>query len=49
VVCPLVPAFFGAVSRSYGRVDQVSDAEVLALLAAAGRRHPRTAEHPPDG
>jgi putative phosphoribosyl transferase len=33
VVCPLVPAEFGAVSRYYDRFRQVTDDEVIALLA----------------
>jgi putative phosphoribosyl transferase len=32
VVCPLVPADFGAVSRFYRHFDQVSDEQVVALL-----------------
>jgi putative phosphoribosyl transferase len=32
VVCPLVPADFGAVSRFYRRFEQVSDEQVIALL-----------------
>jgi predicted phosphoribosyltransferase len=35
VVCPLAPAAFGAVSRYYDRFTQVTDDEVIALLAAA--------------
>jgi predicted phosphoribosyltransferase len=33
VVCPLVPADFGAVSRYYDRFGQVTDDEVIALLS----------------
>ena len=35
VVCPLVPAGFGAVSRYYDTFPQTSDDEVVALLAAS--------------
>jgi putative phosphoribosyl transferase len=35
VVCPLVPAEFGAVSRYYDRFRQVTDEEVIALLSPA--------------
>lgn len=35
VICPLVPAFFGAVGAFYDRFDQTSDAEVVRLMAAA--------------
>jgi predicted phosphoribosyltransferase len=35
VVCPLAPAEFGAVSRYYDRFGQVTDDEVIALLAPA--------------
>lgn len=35
VVCPVAPADFGAVSRYYDRFEQVSDAEVAALLGTA--------------
>jgi predicted phosphoribosyltransferase len=37
VVCPIVPAFFDAVSRYYDTFGQVHDDEVVALLAAADR------------
>lgn len=33
VVCPLAPAQFGAVSRYYGQFGQVTDDEVVGLLA----------------
>jgi predicted phosphoribosyltransferase len=36
VVCPLLPAEFGAVSRFYDDFHEVSDQEVTATLAAAG-------------
>lgn len=35
VVCPLVPRDFGAVGAYYASFEQVSDAEVLALLASS--------------
>jgi predicted phosphoribosyltransferase len=35
VVCPLVPATFGAVSRYYDDFRQVDDDEVVSLLAAS--------------
>jgi predicted phosphoribosyltransferase len=38
VVCPLVPTLFRAVSRYYDRFGQVSDDEVVGLLAGAGQR-----------
>jgi predicted phosphoribosyltransferase len=38
VVCPLAPPQFGAVSRYYDRFGQVSDDEVVGLLAGAGQR-----------
>jgi putative phosphoribosyl transferase len=34
LVCPLRPAWFGAVSTFYGDFSQVSDAQVIAALAA---------------
>ena len=37
VVCPIVPRLFDAVSRYYDRFGQVSDDEVIALLAAVDR------------
>lgn len=37
VVCPLVPAGFGAVSRFYQQFPQTTDDEVVGLLAAAQR------------
>ncbi len=37
VLCPLVPAGFGAVSRFYATFPQTSDDEVIALLNAADR------------
>lgn len=37
VVCPLAPPDFGAVSRYYDRFPQVSDDEVMELLAAINR------------
>jgi predicted phosphoribosyltransferase len=40
VVCPLAPAQFGAVSRYYQRFGQVSDDQVVALLAGGGGRRP---------
>jgi predicted phosphoribosyltransferase len=36
VVCPLVPDYFGAVSRFYSSFPQTSDDEVAALLGRAG-------------
>jgi predicted phosphoribosyltransferase len=36
VVCPLTPTGFGAVGRFYGDFHQVSDGEVVRLLAGAG-------------
>jgi putative phosphoribosyl transferase len=36
VICPLAPRDFGAVSRFYRTFGQVGDAEVVALLHAAG-------------
>ena len=36
VVCPLLPAEFGAVSRFYDDFHEVSDQEVTATLAATG-------------
>jgi len=39
VVCPLMPADFGAVSRFYQHFPQTSDEEVVALLEAS--RHER--------
>jgi predicted phosphoribosyltransferase len=35
VVCPEAPAWFDAVSRYYREFDQVTDDEVVSLLAAA--------------
>jgi predicted phosphoribosyltransferase len=35
VVCPLVPRYFDAVSHYYDEFEQVSDEEVVALLAGA--------------
>jgi predicted phosphoribosyltransferase len=34
VVCPLTPHYFGAVSAFYRHFDQVSDAEVIAIMTA---------------
>ena len=38
LVCPLQPAWFGAVSTFYGDFSQVSDAAVIAALRAAPQR-----------
>jgi predicted phosphoribosyltransferase len=37
VICQLTPEGFGAVGRFYGDFHQVTDAEVVRLLAGAGR------------
>lgn len=35
VICPIVPAYFGAVGAFYDRFDQTTDDEVIRLMAAA--------------
>ncbi len=35
VICPVVPAYFGAVGAFYDRFDQTTDDEVIRLMAAA--------------
>jgi putative phosphoribosyl transferase len=35
VICPVVPAFFGAVGAFYDHFDQTTDAEVIRLMAEA--------------
>lgn len=35
VICPLVPAFFGAVGAFYERFDQTTDEDVIRLMAEA--------------
>jgi putative phosphoribosyl transferase len=41
MVCPLTPPDFGAVSRYYERFPQVSDSEVMELVAATNRARAR--------
>jgi len=40
VVCPEAPQWFDAVSRYYREFDQVTDDEVMELLAAAWSESP---------
>lgn len=40
VICPVVPAWFGAVGAFYDRFDQTSDDEVIRLMAEAPSEAP---------